>query len=66
MDALMCSGADYWWFCYYLPEMHRGYDVRAIKILPNKEDFDILRSSIKSAMDIYKEAYLYELNKQPQ
>ena len=43
-----------------------GYDVRAIKILPNKEDFDILRSSINSAMEIYKEAYFYELNKQPQ
>ena len=65
MDALMCSGADYWWFCYYLPEMQRGYDVRAIKILPNKEDFAILRLSINTAMEIYKEAYLYELNKQP-
>ena len=45
--------------------MQRGYDVRAIKVLPNQEDFAILRLSINTAMEIYKEAYLYELNKQP-
>ena len=59
----MCSGADYWWFAYYLPEMQRGYDIRAIKIYPDEAEFKVLRDSLNDAMTIYKEAYEFELSK---
>ena len=63
MDSLMCSGADYWWFAYYLPEMQRGYDIRAIKIYPDEAEFKVLRDALNDAMPIYKEAYEFELSK---
>lgn len=65
MDALMCSGAKYWWFAYYLPEMQRGYDIRAVKIYPCEADFKLLRESIKSAETRYKEIYKAFLNSAP-
>lgn len=57
MDSIMCSGANYWWFAYYLPEMKRGYDIKAVKIYPVEEDIKLLRKSLVDATELYKQIY---------
>lgn len=55
MDNLYASGAKYWWFVYFMPEMQHGHDLHAVKIYPDEAAFETIKTALSDGITIYKD-----------